>query len=171
MTLSNTFVFVVLFYTFTVSESFTGVKLWRSDGRDIDKKDEHTNTSRIINQETQTNEEEDNTGLVLIWGSLCVILLAACGMFVTMTSRKYTVRQVKEGTDKLTLVENSLCRIKLTENPLYSIRWGSTLPTIPEEDPDEYNVAITGYLTFHKPLRTTPVSDAPTGLKGGEVNH
>lgn len=26
-------------------------------------------------------------GLVLIWGSLCVILLAACGMFVTMTSR------------------------------------------------------------------------------------
>lgn len=81
--------------------------------------------------------------------------------------RKYTVRQVKEGTDKLTLVENSLCRIKLTENPLYSIRWGSTLPTIPEEDPDEYNVAITGYLTFHKPLRTTPVSDAPTGLKGG----
>lgn len=58
MTFSNTFVFVVLFYTFTVSESFTGVKLWRSDGRDIDKKGEH-----ILQEDVQFKLHLDYTYL------------------------------------------------------------------------------------------------------------
>lgn len=68
-------------------------------------------------------------------------------------SSKISVKHVKleEGLIKHNdQNKNYLCRLKLTENPLYSIKWGQPLPTIPEEDADEY-IAVTGYLTFHRP--------------------
>lgn len=60
--------------------------------------------------------------------------------------------------------KNYLYKLKLTENPLYSIKWGQPLPTIPEEDADEY-IAVTGYLTFHRPTPKRKNNDESMNTK------
>lgn len=81
-----------------------------------------------------------------------------CFMFCKMTTfydfifhtRNISIRRVKDLLQKDANIDKSQCRFKATENPLYSIKWGLPLPTIPEENADDY-VAVTGYLTFHRP--------------------
>lgn len=60
--------------------------------------------------------------------------------------------------------KNYLYKLKLTENPLYSIKWGQPLPTIPEEDANEY-IAVTGYLTFHRPTPKRKNNDESMNTK------
>lgn len=60
--------------------------------------------------------------------------------------------------------KNYLYKLKLTENPLYSIKWGQPLPTIPEENADEY-IAVTGYLTFHRPTPKRKTMDESMNTK------
>ncbi|XP_052718782.1 uncharacterized protein LOC128190690 [Crassostrea angulata] len=152
---------VVLLCTIVVTESFAVVRFWRPQGSIIENKDgknnnkinNKNNTSTSNEMETERQERNNDTVLVVVWGSICVMFLVACGLIVVLNTSKISVRHVKleEGLIKHNdQNKNYLCRLKLTENPLYSIKWGQPLPTIPEEDADEY-IAVTGYLTFHRP--------------------